>query len=74
MEPAPGWYADPADPQRSIRYWDGSAWVGEPTLRTGVRIGESMQRTGSSISSIGSAITWVVFGIGALLLLVLIIT
>ena len=74
MEPRPGWYADPLDPKHSIRYWDGSAWVGESTLRTGVRVGESMQRTGSALSSFGSGITWVVLGIGALLLVGLIIT
>jgi len=71
--PAPGWYADPADPKRSIRYWDGSSWVGKPALRQSVRAGESIQRTGRSISSIGAAITWIAVGIVALIFMILLI-
>lgn len=73
VTPAPGWYADPADPKRSIRYWDGSSWIGGPALRPSVRAGESMQRTGRSISSIGAAITWIVVGVIAFVFVVLLI-
>ena len=73
VTPAPAWYADPADPKRSIRYWDGYSWIGEPALRPAVRAGESMQRTGRSISSIGAAITWIVVGVVALAFIILLI-
>jgi len=71
--PASGWYADPADRERSIRYWDGSSWVGKSALRQGVRAGESIQRTGRSISSIGAAITWIAVGSVALNFMILLI-
>lgn len=29
----PGWYPDPYDPVRLLRYWDGAAWVGSPVAR-----------------------------------------
>lgn len=32
----PGWQPDPADAAR-LRYWDGQAWTGDTTPRTGVR-------------------------------------
>lgn len=28
----PGWYHAQGDPAGSVRYWDGHAWRGEPTL------------------------------------------
>lgn len=73
MSAEAGWYPDPINPSTHLRYWDGSAWVGDPTPRAAVRIGDAMQKTGNQMASVGCSITWIVLGVIALLVIALLI-
>ncbi len=68
-----GWYPDPVNPSTYLRYWDGSAWVGEPTPRSAARVGNALQKTGNQMAAVGCSITWIVLGVFVLLVIALLI-
>jgi hypothetical protein len=70
MTPQAGWYPDPMDPERQIRYWDGSTWSGEPKrMAPPHATGERLQDVGNRIAKTGVSITVVVLSVFFLLVL-----
>lgn len=62
-----GWYHAAGDPPETKRYWDGSMWIGEPTLMAtgGTAAGSSNATTGKRIGA--RIIDWLLLMVGALL-------
>ena len=50
--PQTGWYPDPADPENSLRLWDGESWTGKTSPRPGQSTGSVPARAfGQSVAA-----------------------
>ena len=71
MSSQAGWYPDPVNPEREIRYWDGSQWIGKSRrIAPPNAPGEQLQNIGNRVAKTGASITVVVLSVLFLLFLI----
>jgi hypothetical protein len=67
--PSPGWYPDPANPEATIRYWDGRRWTDSRAPSGAVLGGSKNTTSGFAIASMVLGIVWI-YWIGSILAII----